>query len=361
VAARLLDEGVASVVAMSHTVLVETARRFVTAFYQALVAGARVGAAMLKSQQALQSDTFRLKVFGGRDFHLHDWFVPVLFQEQEDVQLFRRIPSERIAQVIRRERRLRLGALPQKEGLQFVGRSRELLALERLLLEQPWAVVVGQGGEGKTTLAVELAQWLVQSQRYQRAAFVCLESVQETRAVVDGIGRQLVPQYSVAEYPAQQLLGRALQPIQRALEDERTVIVVDNVESALSDPWGFRNPKGLGALFTRLLEFDSHTRVIFTSREDLPEPFDPDKRRYAMARTKPITMTVVGSLATPGAPMESGQVNVLKMGIKPIRRRDGLRNRTGHRFYASWLFKVLFGLPVLAVLGLFFWVFYELF
>ncbi|MCK4316846.1 MAG: CHAT domain-containing protein, partial [Anaerolineae bacterium] len=231
VAARLLDEGVASVVAMSHTVLVETARRFVTAFYQALVAGARVGAAMLKSQQALQSDTFRLKVFGGRDLHLHDWFVPVLFQEQEDVQLFRRIPSEQIAQVIRRERRLRLGALPQKEGLQFVGRSRELLALERLLLEQPWAVVVGQGGEGKTTLAVELAQWLVQSQRYQRAAFVCLESVQETRAVVDGIGRQLVPNYSVAEYPAEQLLGRALQPIQRALEDERTVIVVDNVES----------------------------------------------------------------------------------------------------------------------------------
>jgi hypothetical protein len=107
VAARLLDEGVASVVAMSHTVLVETARRFVTAFYRALVAGARVGAAMLKSQQALQRDTFRLKVFGGRDLHLHDWFVPVLFQEQEDVQLFRRILSERIAQVIRRERRLR--------------------------------------------------------------------------------------------------------------------------------------------------------------------------------------------------------------------------------------------------------------
>ena len=266
--------------AMSHTVLVETARRFVTAFYQALVAGARVGAAMLKSQQVLQSDTFRLKVFGGRDFHLHDWFVPVLFQEEQDVQLFRRIPSERITQVIRRERRLRLGALPQKEGLRFVGRSRELLALERLLLAQPWAVVVGQGGEGKTTLAVELAQWLVQSQRFEQAAFVCLETVQETRAVVDGIGRQLVPQYSVAEYPAEQLLGQALQPIQRALEDERTVIVVDNVESVLSDPSGFGNPKGLGALFTRLLEFDPHTRVIFTSRETLPEPFAADKRRY---------------------------------------------------------------------------------
>jgi len=280
VAAKLLDEGVASVVAMSYTVLVETARRFVTAFYQALVGGARVGQAMLRSQQALQSDTFRMKVFGGEDLYLHDWFVPVLFQEEEDPQLFRQVPSERIAQVIRQERRLHLGELPQKEGLQFVGRSRELLALERLLADQPWAVVVGQGGEGKTTLAVELAQWLVQSQRYERAAWVSLEEVQEARAVVDTLGRQLVPDYTVARYPADQLFKQALQPIQRVLEDERTVVVVDNVESALADPWGFANPKGLGGLFTRLLETDPHTRLVFTSREDLPEPFAPHKRRY---------------------------------------------------------------------------------
>jgi tetratricopeptide (TPR) repeat protein len=280
VAARLLDEGVASVVAMSYTVLVETARRFVTAFYQALVGGARVGQAMLRSQQALQSDTFRMKVFGGNDLHLQDWFVPVLFQEEEDLQLFRQVPSERIAQVIRQERRLRLGQLPQKEDFQFVGRSRELLALERMLADQPWAVVVGQGGEGKTTLAVELAQWRVQSQRYQRAAFINLEEVQDARAAVDALGRQLVPKYSVAEYPADQLLKQALQPIQRILEDEPTVVVVDSVESVLADPWGFGNPKGLGGLFTRLLETDPHTRLVFTSREDLPEPFAPDKRRY---------------------------------------------------------------------------------
>jgi len=137
--------------------------------------------------------------------------------------------------------------------------------------------VVGQGGEGKTTLAVELAQWLVQSQRYQRAAWVSLEEVQEARAVVDALGRQLVPDYTVALYPDEQLLKQALQPIQRALEDERTVIVVDNVESALPDLTGFGN---LSGLFTRLLESDGHTRLVFTSREDLPEPFAPDQRRY---------------------------------------------------------------------------------
>ncbi|MEE8292718.1 MAG: CHAT domain-containing protein, partial [Candidatus Tectomicrobia bacterium] len=47
VAAKLLEEGVTSVVAMSHSVLVETARRFVQAFYEGLAQGARVGQAML--------------------------------------------------------------------------------------------------------------------------------------------------------------------------------------------------------------------------------------------------------------------------------------------------------------------------
>src|SRR5439155_148008 len=39
VAAKLLEEGVASVVAMSHSVLVETAQRFVQAFYAELARG----------------------------------------------------------------------------------------------------------------------------------------------------------------------------------------------------------------------------------------------------------------------------------------------------------------------------------
>jgi CHAT domain-containing protein len=56
VAAKLLEEGVTSVVAMSHSVLVETARRFVQAFYAALAEGKRVGQAMLAGQQALAGD-----------------------------------------------------------------------------------------------------------------------------------------------------------------------------------------------------------------------------------------------------------------------------------------------------------------
>jgi len=54
VASEILKMGVASVVAMSHSVLVETARRFVAAFYGALARGARVGDAMLEGQRQLK-------------------------------------------------------------------------------------------------------------------------------------------------------------------------------------------------------------------------------------------------------------------------------------------------------------------
>ena len=45
--AGVLQAGVASVVAMSHSVLVATAWRFVETFYQSLAEGRRVGDAML--------------------------------------------------------------------------------------------------------------------------------------------------------------------------------------------------------------------------------------------------------------------------------------------------------------------------
>ena len=51
-----------------------------------------------------------------------------------------------------------LGDLPASPGTGFIGRSRPLLALERLLARERYAVIRGQGGEGKTALAVELAR-----------------------------------------------------------------------------------------------------------------------------------------------------------------------------------------------------------
>ncbi|MSQ48500.1 MAG: CHAT domain-containing protein, partial [Deltaproteobacteria bacterium] len=189
VASELLKIGVASVVAMSHSVLVETARRFVAVFYQALAVGKRVGDAMLAGQRQLKDDTFRGRIFGAGALRLEDWFVPVLFQEKDDPQLFRSTPTKQTVEDFKSGLAQRFGELPPTiPDTGFIGRSRELLALQRLLHQGGlvrYAVVRGQGGEGKTALAAEFARWMVRSQQMHRAAFVSVETYGNQRAVVD--------------------------------------------------------------------------------------------------------------------------------------------------------------------------------
>ncbi len=278
VAATLLDEGVASIVAMSHSVLVETARRFVKAFYGELAAGRRVGTAMLAGQQALYGDTYRGKLMGAGDFRLQDWFVPVLYQEEQDAQLVTRLPSEDARQLQTTQRRLSLGHLPELPH-EFQGRSRELLKLERLLAREPYAVIRGRGGEGKTTLAVELARWLVRTSRFRRAAFVSFEQYTDARQMLISIGRQLLPEGDKWHVGQDEDLKTALQPVARALRDRPTVIVLDNLESVLPDQAGQPPPGAaplpeLFDLCRKLLDADPATRIVFTTREPLPAPFD---------------------------------------------------------------------------------------
>jgi tetratricopeptide (TPR) repeat protein/DNA polymerase III delta prime subunit len=310
VAVKLLDEGVTSIVAMTHSVLVETARRFVTAFYRTLAEGRRVGTAMLEGQHALYNEPFRFRVMGAGELRLQDWFVPVLYQEEHDLQLITRLLPEQVKALAERRRRLSLGALPEPPH-GFVGRSRELLKLQRLLgqTQQRYLVVRGRGGEGKTTLAAELARWLVRTCRFERAAFVSLEHYTDARGVLDALGRQLLPEgerWSVAQFKD---FSEARQHVERALRDHRTIVVLDNLESVLPSNYGVQStgfsrnahaaeplpPEGgtlntvsasaaahdspaaeIFALCQALLDADSATRLVFTSRESkqLPKPFN---------------------------------------------------------------------------------------
>jgi len=313
VATELLKVGVAAVIAMSHSVLVETARRFVAPFYGALAAGQRVGQATLAGQRALSEDSFRGHCFGAGELRLQDWFVPVLYQERDDPQLFTQIPAARTVADLKTALQARLGAVPAPPETGFIGRSRDLLALERLLQpgqpkvppEHRWALIRGQGGEGKTALACELGRWLVRSQQIDRVAFVSVETHAQAAAVLDAIGRQLVgPNYSVAAYGASAPLGaphpsaaseQAVLPVERALAERPTLLIIDNLESLLLPPYlAAQTPAALTeeaqqtltevlALCERLLR-SGETRLIFTSRETLPPPFDRTANRRELAR-----------------------------------------------------------------------------
>ena len=297
VAARLLDEGVASVVAMSHSVLVETAHRFVRAFYAELAKGRSTGAAMLAGQRALHGDTWRGNIMGAGELRLQDWFVPVLYQEERDAPLITQLRSEEVKQLEARQRQLRLGALPEEPKHKFQGRSRELLKLERLVISDPYAIVCGQGGAGKTTLAVELARWLVRARRFRRAAFVSLEEYSDARGVLDSVGQQLLPEnYSVAQFKD---FDEALQPVERALRDSPTIIVLDNFESLLPSADATElsaitvSREGVLKLAQDLLNAHPSTRIVFTTREPLPLPFDHSRREIqlgALDRTDAIAL-----------------------------------------------------------------------
>ncbi len=286
VASELLQRGVASVVAMSHSVLVETARRFVGTFYAGLASGQRVGDAMLTGQRQLKDDTFRGRIFGAGELRLEDWFVPVLFQEKDDPQLFRTTPAKQTVADFKTALAARLGNLPPVSATGFIGRSRELLALQRLLHHERYAVVRGQGGEGKTALVAEFARWMVRSQQIRRAAFVSVETHSHVSAVLDAIGSQLIgDKYSTATFSN---VEQAILPIERALREQSTLLVLDNMESILLPPYletpellseeADRELKAILNLCERLLKVGD-TRLVFTSREALPAPFDASRHR----------------------------------------------------------------------------------
>jgi len=291
VASALLQVGVAGVVAMTHSVLVETARRFVTPFYAALAAGQRIGDAMLEGQRTLKDDDARGQVFGAGQLRMQDWFVPVLYQEQDDPRLFTRAPAPRTLEAIRADLARRLGDLPKPPQTGFIGRSRELLALERLLHSERWALIRGQGGEGKTALACELARWRLRTGAAARIAFVSVEQHLRVEAVLDALGRQLVAGYSVTAFED---IAKARQPIERALREQSTLIVLDNLESLLPGSLDAQAPETLVretrdtletilALAQGLLD-KGQTRLLLTSREPLPAPFDHPRNRRELHR-----------------------------------------------------------------------------
>src|SRR5205807_10310905 len=131
------------------------------------------------------------------ELRLQDWFVPVLLQEEADQVLLTAVPDARLREVLAPQQQAALGDLPEPPPHRFIGRSRELLMAERLQCAptnpQPgtsapagparYVVLRGEGGEGKTALAVELARWLVHSRRFARTAFVSLEDHRDADAV----------------------------------------------------------------------------------------------------------------------------------------------------------------------------------
>lgn len=252
-----------------------------------MIIGRRIGQAMLEGQRALFADPVRGRTFGG-ELTIHDWFVPVLFQERPDPVLIHRTGDATLRAVAERGRKIALGDLPDAPEHAFVGRSRELLAAERLLCgrrlapdhgadagtsDATYTVFRGEGGEGKTTLAVELSRWLVETYRFDQAAFVSVEQEASLHSVFSRLGRQLVSDY-VEQSANEDAAGRRL--IEHALAARPTLLLIDNLESILDGAESSSAGDVVEALFELLAGLNAigRTRIVFTTRTPLPQPFD---------------------------------------------------------------------------------------
>ena len=85
-----LRAGVGAVLAMTHSVLVETTRRLFGAFYGNLAQGMSIAGALDRSRLDLRQHSWRGdRRWGTESFalHLQDWFLPALYQSGLDSAL----------------------------------------------------------------------------------------------------------------------------------------------------------------------------------------------------------------------------------------------------------------------------------
>jgi hypothetical protein len=235
VASRLIESGVGGVVAMNYSVLVETAKRFTREFYGALARGRSASAAVDIARRDLFRDTKRLTLRRPHEeealiIHLQDWFLPALYQQALEQPPFKSegktIPRTKKS-IIPLQSEGKRGGFPPAPLHGFHGRARELLDLERAFATRDIVVLHGFGGQGKTSLATQAAEWFTRTHLFARAAFLSFENGASFEFVLNELGNALVEDnFQIHE-------GDKVEAIAQSLREKPALVVFDNFESAL--------------------------------------------------------------------------------------------------------------------------------
>lgn len=232
VAPALLESGVGSVVAYSHSIHVEASRLLVERFYRELAAGLSVGEALAEARARMRAKPDRWLALGPNPptIALQDWFVPQLYQVGSDPALVTdgQVEAGASKSLLRSSWEERLHGFPPEPPYRFQGRARELLELGRAFQRHAAVVVSGMGGMGKTALAREAAAWWLRANLFEEAVFCSFEQVQSAERAVQLLGQALEgPDFDQRPADTQQAAAVAL------FRQRKVLLVWDNFESTL--------------------------------------------------------------------------------------------------------------------------------
>jgi len=281
VAPALLECGVGSVIAFSHSVHVKTAKIFVERFYQEMVQGKTVGQAVEECRSAIHADKSRWLHYGpgAATINLQDWFIPQLYQVGADPALIldeekpssqpktaSHTPASRET-----ENKKKLHGFPPPPIYKFQGRALEMLELERAFRRHNAVLVSGMGGMGKTALAREAAAWWLRTSRFDTAVFCSFEQKAGAERVVQLLGQALEGE-DFSNRKAEDQWDAAVE----LFHSRRVLLVWDNFESTLPTfqkedeesalSFGDEARRELTQLFRELTKGKPAGRILVTCR-----------------------------------------------------------------------------------------------
>jgi tetratricopeptide (TPR) repeat protein len=222
VATALLRSGMRSVVAMSYSLYVSGAQIFLPAFYRRLFESGNIADSVRAGRQQMLSNKLRTSARG--PYPLHDWLLPVLYQQAPlDFDFVARAKLET------RESRLPKEIQKIRELYGFIGRDSAILNLERALhRETPGILIQGLGGVGKTTLARGFLRWLDETGGLDAALWFDFRDIRSAEFVLNETGELFYGETF-------RLASNKLNLLADAFRKQRVISVWDNFESAASN------------------------------------------------------------------------------------------------------------------------------
>lgn len=234
--------GVPAVLAMTHSLLVETAGHLFGKFYRHLAEGKGIGVALDDARNYLMHNPEKYQVRRRTEWvqlTLQDWFLPALYQAGKDVPLLDArtkvapadladVGSEASHPVAAGGNTGLSSELPELQKAGFFGRQRELWDIERWFVAGTRRIsITGFGGQGKTYLAAEAGRWLRRTGMFERVAFVSYAAFQG----VDVLGYAVATLRTALDESLTDADGVAA-----ALKQTPTLVILDNLENMAPAP-----------------------------------------------------------------------------------------------------------------------------